>query len=240
MVVGALGVWLGYPLADPIVGLLITIAIFGIVWQSARAVLTRSLDGVEPGITEEIRHAATHVKGIIDVLSVKARRIGHKLHAELAVAVDPTLSVAAAGDIAATLEGELKAHLPSLSDASIQFARRESAAPVASGHHHAPEPFRFSSRLASGALAIVDTAAGERFRLTLDRDVVGLAATVLIDREGGTREQHRLMPVGDGRSLEGSTAPCEPHEFSADLKLSLDADSETLPFRMTEPEGHHH
>ena len=48
VVAGAAGVWLGYPLADPIIGLLITVAIFGIVWQSARAVFTRLLDGVEP------------------------------------------------------------------------------------------------------------------------------------------------------------------------------------------------
>ena len=49
VVLGAFGVWLGYPLADPIIGLLITVAIFGIVWQSSRAVITRMLDGVEPG-----------------------------------------------------------------------------------------------------------------------------------------------------------------------------------------------
>jgi cation diffusion facilitator family transporter len=47
VVVGAAGVWLGFPLADPIIGLLITIAIFGIVWQSAKAVFTRLLDGVD-------------------------------------------------------------------------------------------------------------------------------------------------------------------------------------------------
>ena len=41
VVVGAAGVWLGFPLADPIIGLLITITIFGIVWQSAKAVFTR-------------------------------------------------------------------------------------------------------------------------------------------------------------------------------------------------------
>ena len=58
VVVGAIGVWLGFPLADPVVGLLITIAIFGIVWQSARAVFTRMLDGVEPGSSSEIHHAA--------------------------------------------------------------------------------------------------------------------------------------------------------------------------------------
>jgi len=35
---GAVGVWLGYPLADPIVGLLIAAAILVIVWQSGKAV----------------------------------------------------------------------------------------------------------------------------------------------------------------------------------------------------------
>jgi cation diffusion facilitator family transporter len=41
VVLGALGVKLGFPLADPIVGLVITTMIFGIVWQSASAVFTR-------------------------------------------------------------------------------------------------------------------------------------------------------------------------------------------------------
>src|SRR5215217_1924336 len=48
VVVGAAGVWLGYPLADPIVGLLIAVAILVIVWQSGKTVFTRLLDGVDP------------------------------------------------------------------------------------------------------------------------------------------------------------------------------------------------
>lgn len=52
---GVIGVWLGYPLADPIIGLLITIAIFGIVIQSGKAIFTRMLDGVDPEIVAEIR-----------------------------------------------------------------------------------------------------------------------------------------------------------------------------------------
>src|SRR5215203_5161665 len=53
VLLGTVGVWLGYPLADPIVGLLITAAILGIVWQSGKAIFTRLLDGVEPEIVEE-------------------------------------------------------------------------------------------------------------------------------------------------------------------------------------------
>jgi cation diffusion facilitator family transporter len=94
VLLGAIGVWLGYPLADPIVGLLIAAAILVIVWQSGKAAFTRLLDGVDPEVTEEIRHAASHVPGIEDVSEVRARWLGHRLRAEVNVAVNPELSVA--------------------------------------------------------------------------------------------------------------------------------------------------
>ena len=56
VVLGAVGVWVGFPLADPIIGLVITITIFGIVWQSAKSVIVRVLDGVEPAVIDEIQH----------------------------------------------------------------------------------------------------------------------------------------------------------------------------------------
>jgi cation diffusion facilitator family transporter len=94
VLVGAIGVWLGYPLADPIVGLLIAGAILVIVWQSGKTVFTRLLDGVEPNVIEEIRHAVSHVEGVEDVAEVRARWLGHRLRAEVNVAVEPRLSVA--------------------------------------------------------------------------------------------------------------------------------------------------
>ncbi len=121
VVAGAAGVWLGFPLADPIIGLLIMIVIFIIVWQSARAVFTRMLDGVDPGIIDQIRHAAGHVAGVDQVTDAKARWVGHKLHAELTIAVDSGLTVATANAIAASLRRELLAHLPMLAVASVRF-----------------------------------------------------------------------------------------------------------------------
>jgi cation diffusion facilitator family transporter len=123
VVVGAAGVWLGFPLADPIVGLLITLAIFGIVWQSARAVLTRMLDGVEPGIIDQIRHAAEHVPGI-QLHEARARWLGHRLRADLVVSVDPALSVGDATGMAEALRKTLREHLPALDEAPISFVRR--------------------------------------------------------------------------------------------------------------------
>lgn len=121
VVIGATGVWLGFPLADPIIGLLITVAIFGIVWQSARSVMTRMLDGIEPGVMDDIHHAAAHVPGA-RIVDAKARWIGHKLHADLAIHVDELLPLSAANRIAADLEDELFEHMPALAAANIRFA----------------------------------------------------------------------------------------------------------------------
>ena len=121
VVIGAAGVWLGYPLADPIIGLLITLAIFGIVWQSSKAVLTRMLDGVEPQVIADIRHAAEHVPGLT-LRDVKARWLGHRLHADLRVTVDSAQSVADATRLIESLRATLRDHLPALDEARIEFS----------------------------------------------------------------------------------------------------------------------
>ena len=111
VLLGAVGVWFGYPLADPIVGLLIAAAILVIVWQSGKTIFTRLLDGVDPGVIEEIRHAASHVEGVEDVAEVRARWLGHRLRAEVNVAVSPDLSVAEGHAIAREVNHQLMHHL---------------------------------------------------------------------------------------------------------------------------------
>jgi len=124
---GAVGVWLGYPLADPIVGLLIAAAILVIVWQSGKAVFTRMLDGVEPEVVEEIRHAASEVPGVEEVSEVRARWLGHRLHAEVNVAVDPVLDVAEGHAIAREVNHRLLHHLSYLSGAVVHVDLVEEA-----------------------------------------------------------------------------------------------------------------
>ena len=240
VVLGALGVWMGFPLADPIVGLIITIAIFGIVWQSSRAVVMRMLDGVEPGIIEEIRHSAGHVLGIREVTDAKARWLGHELHAEVTIAVDDQLSLAKANAIAAALQGELRAHIPALAVADVRFENDAATPAVDGGHHHAPEPFKVDGRLAKGLLEIVDTAEGERMRLTVGGHVDGLGATVVIKRPGGPESLPLTSIPGDHHVYESASAPAEPHAFDATLFLRRGIEEEALPFHMAEPEGHHH
>ena len=124
---GALGVWLGYPLADPIVGALITVGIAQIVWQSSKAVFTRMLDGVEPTVIDEIREAASHAAGVEKVTEVRARWLGHRLHAELNIAVTSQLSVAEGHAIAKEVRHKLLHHLGYLSSVMVHIDPTEEA-----------------------------------------------------------------------------------------------------------------
>lgn len=118
---GALGVWLGYPLADPLVGLFITAVIFRIVWESGRAVFIRLLDGIDPEVIDEVRHVATETTGVCGVTEVRVRWLGHRLHAEVNVAVKPELSVEAGHEIAREVRHQLLHHLRYLSNATIHI-----------------------------------------------------------------------------------------------------------------------
>jgi cation diffusion facilitator family transporter len=243
VVVGAAGVWLGFPLADPIIGMLITIAIFGIVWQSAKAVITRSLDGVEPELGREIHQAAEHVHGINKIVDVKARWLGHKLHADVTIAVDENLTIAEATSIVAELKNELREHLPPLGSSTVQFEQAAEAKASSGVHgHRAPKPFRVISPLAKGLLEIVDTSDGERMRLTVTQHVEGLKAVVTIKRSGNVLETLPLLTSADDHHvLQSTAAPAEPHEFEAALDLEgAGRKGETLTFAMKEPAGHHH
>ncbi len=112
VLLGAIGVWAGYPLADPVVGLLISAAIFVIVWQSARAVMVRMLDGVDAATLETIGHAARHVARVEEVTDLRARWIGHRLHAEVSITVPAGLSVADGHEVAKEVRHQLLHHLP--------------------------------------------------------------------------------------------------------------------------------
>ncbi len=116
---GAIGVWLGFPLADPIVGLVITLMILKIVWDSAKSVSTRLLDGVEPNVVDEITEAARQTSQVVEVTEVRVRWLGHNLHAELNLAVNPQLTLAQAHEVAIEAQRNLLEKVNYLSYATI-------------------------------------------------------------------------------------------------------------------------
>ena len=124
---GAVGVKLGFPLADPIVGLLITLAIFAIVWNAAKTIFTRILDGVDPETLAELGEMARGVDGVRDVFGVRARWVGHRLHAEANVVVSPALTVGEGHAIATAVQHRLLQHVAHVSAAVIHVCPDGSA-----------------------------------------------------------------------------------------------------------------
>lgn len=113
------GVALGFPLADPIVGLLITAAILAVLRTAARDVFRRLLDGVDPAMVDAAEQALAARPGVQAVRSVRMRWIGHRLHADAELDVDPALDLAQAYRIAHDAEHELTHTVPKLTTALI-------------------------------------------------------------------------------------------------------------------------
>jgi cation diffusion facilitator family transporter len=111
VLLGAIGILLGFPLADLIIGLLITVTILKIVWDSITKVFTRLLDGVEPEVYEEIAHSLSHVEEIKRVFRIKARWCGHQLLAEIYIQVDSSLSLVEVHNIIEKIENAVMRHM---------------------------------------------------------------------------------------------------------------------------------
>lgn len=116
---GAIGVWMGFPLLDPIVGLGIGIAILGIVWKSAREMWHRMMDAVDPEVYEEFKHIASHVNGVMDVHSTALRWVGHRLWGEMHVTVGCKLSVLEGHLITEEVRHALFHELPALAEVVV-------------------------------------------------------------------------------------------------------------------------
>ncbi len=94
VVAGALGVAAGYPLADPLVGLLITAVILVVLKQATGQMLGRLMDAVEPELVEQVETIAASVPEVQSVDRLRLRWLGHALEASMAITVDCDLTVA--------------------------------------------------------------------------------------------------------------------------------------------------
>ncbi|MGW4929285.1 cation diffusion facilitator family transporter [Agromyces sp. NPDC004153] len=114
VVLGAAGVALGFPIADPIIGLAISAVIMVLLWGTVRSVGRRLMDGIEPDLLDRAEHALHHVDGVVGVASVRLRWSGHRLSgdADVVLAGDPTLRAAEA--VAAEAEARVRRAVPNL------------------------------------------------------------------------------------------------------------------------------
>jgi len=119
VVLGALGTWAGWRLADPIVGLLISVAILAVLRHAARDVYRRLMDSVDPTLVDTVEAALVAIDGVERVDAVRLRWIGHELFGEAEIVLDGALSLADAHDIAERARHDLLHRVPRLADVII-------------------------------------------------------------------------------------------------------------------------
>lgn len=116
VVAGGIGVLLGFPLADPIVGLVISAAIFILLIGTVRSVGRRLLDGVEPELVDKVTHALEHVDGITRVDRIRLRWNGHRLEGDTILAVDAHATRDELEAITESASHSVHTHLPNLDE----------------------------------------------------------------------------------------------------------------------------
>jgi cation diffusion facilitator family transporter len=119
VMLGAAGVALGWRQADPVVGLLITVAILGVLRSAVRQVAARLMDAVDPALVDQATAAVADVPGILGVRELRIRWIGHTLRAEVDACVDPQLSLLQAHELAHHAERHLLARVHRLTAANV-------------------------------------------------------------------------------------------------------------------------
>jgi len=137
VLVGAGGVAMGWAWADPVMGLVITVAILGVLRSAVRQVFARLMDAVDPALVDEIEHVLGHTEGVRQVESVKLRWIGHELHAAIEITVDPAATLAQAHTIAHVAEHDLLHGIHRLTSALVHAGPDEPnlAAHRVAAHH---------------------------------------------------------------------------------------------------------
>ncbi|QBF46304.1 cation diffusion facilitator family transporter [Janibacter limosus] len=119
VVVGGIGVVLGFPLADPIVGLLISAMIAVLLIGTVRSVGRRLMDGIEPELVDRAEHALQHLAEVESVESVRLRWVGHRLHGDALVRTSAT-SLAEADHLAEDAEAAVKKRMPNVDEMTVR------------------------------------------------------------------------------------------------------------------------
>jgi cation diffusion facilitator family transporter len=119
VLLGAGGVAAGWDWADPVVGLLITVAILAVLRQAAREIYRRLMDAVDPELTGQAEQTLRATAGVLAVGQVRLRWIGHQIRAECEVVVDPGITAVQAHLITVSAEHDLLHAIPRLSAALV-------------------------------------------------------------------------------------------------------------------------
>jgi len=138
VLIAVIGTYFGFPIIDPIIGLLIGITILFITWDAMRTMWYRLMDAIDPEIVDQAEQIARDVPGVEAVHGTRIRWLGHRLQAELHIRVNEDLPTRESHKIAEQVRHALfhdQAHL-SLVDVHVDPCGHSGEDPhILIGHH---------------------------------------------------------------------------------------------------------
>ncbi len=129
VLIGAGGVAIGWNWADPVVGLLITVAILSVLRQAAREICRRLMDAVDPALVDQAERTLRAADGVLGTGQVRLRWVGHQLRAECEVVVAGGITAAAAHQVTVNAEHDLLHAIPRLAGALVHADPDEADGP---------------------------------------------------------------------------------------------------------------
>ncbi|UCF27309.1 MAG: cation transporter [Chloroflexota bacterium] len=113
------GTWLGYPILDPVIGFLIGIAILMITWDAMKTIWYRLMDAVDPALIKKAEAVISMNDDVLEIRRIRMRWVGHCLHAEVYISVDPDLKTSQSHQIAEQVRHALFHEFPDLTDINV-------------------------------------------------------------------------------------------------------------------------
>ncbi len=135
--VGVAGAWLGFPLLDPLAGLVITLVIAAVAWDTARNVTSRLLDEADASLAATATRVASATAGVVAVTATRTRWTGRRIRVEMTLEVDGSLTVATAHGIGEAVRHRLYHEVPALGDVIVHLDPAGDASAHAEVAHHA-------------------------------------------------------------------------------------------------------
>lgn len=138
------GSWIGLPIIDPIIGILIGVAIVFITRDATISMWYRLMDAIEPETLETAEAAARQTDGVRELHRLRMRWMGHRMHAELTIAVDPHLTTLESHNIVEEVRHTLFHQIPQLTEVVVHvdpwLEQIESAHQLTLHHEAVPQP----------------------------------------------------------------------------------------------------
>jgi cation diffusion facilitator family transporter len=212
VLVGLLGVRMGFTWADSVAALLVA----GIIFRAAARVAWRSgdilIDRAAAGAERQLRAAIQGVDGVREVRSVRVRRSGPNLIGDASIATRRMLSVEAAGALAGEVKRKARSVLPTL-DLSVLLEGQERQGDLVERIHAAAARNGGVRDLHN---VTVERETDGRLHLTMHAKLPGDMTLAAASHASAELEQALRTELPDATRIDVHLEPLEPHVVSGE------------------------